>query len=70
MLTFSIVVTAYNNDTYLPGCLDSLVAQTYGSWECVVVNDASPDTTAAIAARYAAGDARFIPLDQIGRAHV
>ena len=57
--TFSIVVTAYNNVAYLPGCLDSIARQSYPSWECVIVNDASPDDTLAVAQRYARGDERF-----------
>ena len=56
---FSIVVTAYNNVAYLPGCLDSVRAQTIASWECVVVDDASPDDTGKVAARYADADERF-----------
>lgn len=56
---FSIVVTAYDNVAYLPGCLDSVRAQTLTSWECVVVDDASPDDTGKVAARYAAADERF-----------
>ena len=48
MLSFSVVVTAYKNDEYLPGCLGSVSAQTYPHWECVVVNDASPDNTRQI----------------------
>ena len=63
MPLFSIVVTAYNNDAYLPGCLNSLVTQTFQDWECVVVNDASPDSTSEIAHRFADSDSRFKVVD-------
>ncbi len=63
MPLFSIVVTAYNNDSYLPGCLNSLAAQTFQDWECIVVNDASPDSTSEIAHRFASEDSRFKALD-------
>lgn len=59
MPTFSIVVTAYNNAQYLPGCLGSLVKQSYSDWECIVVNDASPDETRAIATAQSEADVRF-----------
>ena len=59
MLSFSVVVTAYKNDEYLPGCLGSVSAQTYPHWECVVVNDASPDNTRQISEAFAEKDARF-----------
>ncbi len=61
--TFSVVVTAYKNSEYLPACLQSLANQTFSDWECVVVNDASPDDTSAVAHRFADADARFRVLD-------
>ena len=58
-LTFSVVVTAYDNAQYLPGCLDSMLLQTHEAWECVVVDDASPDASAEVARAYAERDSRF-----------
>lgn len=55
----SIVVTAHNLDNYLPACLDSLLKQTYENWECIIVDDASPDNCGAIADDYANRDSRF-----------
>lgn len=63
MPTFSIVVTAYKNSEYLPACLQSLVDQTFSDWECIVVNDASPDNTSTIAHRFSEADGRFHVLD-------
>lgn len=63
MLSFSVVVTAYNNDAYLPACLESVARQTHSRWECVIVNDASPDATREIAEGFAAGDDRFKVLN-------
>ena len=56
---FSIIVPAYKLETLLPRCLDSLLAQTFTDWECVVVDDGSPDGTGAVADAYAGKDARF-----------
>lgn len=58
----SIVVTAYKLDQYLPATLDSVLAQVDPDWECIVVDDASPDRCGAIADEYAARDPRFRAL--------
>ncbi len=55
----SIVVTAYNLAQYLPACLDSILAQESEDWECVIVDDASPDDSGKIAEEYGAKDRRF-----------
>ena len=55
----SVVVPAFDRETTLPATLDSLLAQTYASWEAIVVDDGSVDGTAALAERYAARDSRF-----------
>mgnify|MGYP002228631805 CR=1 FL=1 len=40
LLKFSIIVAAYNVERYIGECLESLKAQTFGDFDCVVVNDA------------------------------
>ncbi len=58
MPKISVVIPAYNVDKYLARCLDSLLAQAFGDWEAVVVDDASTDGTGALADNYAARDPR------------
>ncbi len=51
----SFVVPAYNEENYLPACLESILAQTRGREhlvEIVVVNNASTDRTTEVALRY------------------
>ncbi|MEU3981253.1 CDP-glycerol glycerophosphotransferase family protein [Streptomyces sp. NPDC026672] len=55
----SVIVPIYNVERYLPACLDSLAAQTFRDLEVLMVDDGSPDDSAAVAARYAARDDRF-----------
>lgn len=55
----SVVVPAYNVEAYLPACLDSLLAQTWDTWEAIVVDDGSPDRSGEIASAYAVRDARI-----------
>jgi glycosyltransferase involved in cell wall biosynthesis len=59
----SIIVPCYKQAEYLPEALDSVLAQTYPHWECVVVDDASPDNTKQVALTYAERDARIFLLD-------
>lgn len=56
--SISVIVPAYNVERYLGECLDSILAQSFGDLEVVVVNDCSPDGSGALAEGYAAGDSR------------
>ena len=51
-------MTLYNNAQHLPHALDSLLAQTYGDFALLLLDDASTDGTEEIARRYAASDPR------------
>lgn len=55
----SIIVPIYNVENYLRQCLDSIVSQTYQNFECLLINDGSPDNSADICREYVAKDARF-----------
>ena len=59
MPTVSVIIPSYNLGKYLPETLDSVLAQSFSDWECIVVDDCSPDGSATIAEKYAAGDPRF-----------
>lgn len=45
----SVVVPCYNYGCYLPQTLDSVLGQTFGDWEIVVVDDGSTDDSSAVA---------------------
>lgn len=55
----SIIVTAYNLEKYLPDTLASVEAQDDGDFECIIVDDASPDGCGRIADEWAAKDPHF-----------
>lgn len=64
MVKVSIVVPCYNQAQYLSETLDSVLAQTYTDWECIIVNDGSIDDTYSVASRYVETDERFKYLYQ------
>lgn len=43
----------------MPEALASVQAQTFQDWECIIVNDGSPDNTAAVAQEWVKKDSRF-----------
>ena len=55
----SVIVPCYNQSQYLSQALESVQTQTYPNWECVIVDDGSPDDTAVIAAGFCSKDSRF-----------
>ena len=59
MPLISVVVPCYNQAQYLDECLQSVLDQTYQDWECIIVNDGSPDNTEEVAKKWVAKDARF-----------
>lgn len=48
----SVVVPVYGTEKYLRKCLDSILTQTYGNIELIVVNDASNDNSEDIIKEY------------------
>jgi glycosyltransferase involved in cell wall biosynthesis len=44
----SINLCCYNSEKYLRETLQSIVGQTYGNWELVIINDGSTDATESI----------------------
>lgn len=51
-MKFSVIVPVYNVEKYLKKCLDSLVNQTFKSFEIVIVNDGSTDNSQSIIDKY------------------
>lgn len=60
----SFIVPVYNTQEFLPRCLDSLLGQTCPDIEIVVVNDGSPDDSAAIIGKYACKDSRVCVVEK------
>lgn len=55
----SIIIPTYNRAHLIGETLDSVLAQTYQNWECIVVDDGSTDNTETLLKHYVKKDARF-----------
>ena len=58
----SIIVPVYNVEKYIRRCLDSIAAQTFTDWECICVDDGTPDASGKICDEYAQKDSRFVVI--------
>jgi glycosyltransferase involved in cell wall biosynthesis len=55
----SIIVTVYNVEAYIEECIQSILGQTFGDFELIIVDDCSPDASMKICYKYARKDRRI-----------
>lgn len=60
----SAIVPFYNVEEFFDDCLRTISRQTYDRFECLLVDDGSPDGSALIAQRWAERDSRFKIITQ------
>src|SRR3989304_10450198 len=63
----SVIVPCFNQARFLRDCLDSVLAQTYPHWECIIINDGSTDDTRQVSLEYTSKDSRFRYVEQENR---
>ena len=59
MPLFSIIIPSFNRASIISKTLDSVLAQTFKDWECLVVDDKSTDNTKEIIEKYLVKDKRI-----------
>lgn len=64
MPLISIIVPVYNVEPYLPRCINSILSQSFGDFELILVNDGSSDGSGAICEEYARKDSRIHVIHQ------
>lgn len=60
----SIIVPVYNREKCIRTCLDSILAQTYGDYEVIIIDDGSTDSSVKICNEYCEKDTRFSVFSQ------
>ena len=63
----TVITPAYNTASFMAQTLESVLAQTFGSFEMIVVDDGSTDGTGEIADQFAARDSRIRVVHQKNR---
>lgn len=58
-MKFSIITPVYNTEKYLKKCIDSVLNQSYGDFEMIIVNNGSEDNSQAVIDEYVKKDARI-----------
>ena len=62
--TVSVIMPAYNAKRYVEQTIRSVLAQTFGDFEFIIVDDGSTDGTLPILQRFAAEDARIVVISR------
>ena len=55
----SVIIPTYNRAHLIGETLNSVLAQTYQNWECIIVDDGSTDNTDEVVGEYVKKDSRF-----------
>ncbi len=63
-MLFSVIVPIYNVEDYLEACIKSVLNQTFGDFELILVDDGSPDRCPVICDEYAKKDSRIKVIHQ------
>ena len=58
----TIIIPVHNTEKYLSRCLDSILAQTFADFECILIDDCSEDNSVEICENYAKKDFRITML--------
>jgi glycosyltransferase involved in cell wall biosynthesis len=62
----SIITPTYNHEKYIAECIESVLAQSYSSWEQIIVDDGSNDKTGDIIASYEDSRIKYFRQEHLG----
>jgi glycosyltransferase involved in cell wall biosynthesis len=55
----SVIVPCYKQAEFLNECISSVIEQTFQNWECIIVDDGSPDNTEEVSKEWCKKDSRI-----------
>ena len=56
---FSVIIPVFNQENIFTDCLSSIISQSFGDYEVIIVNDGSTDASSARISDFIKGDERF-----------
>jgi len=65
--TVSIITPTFNHEKYIDACIKSVLAQTYASWEMIIIDDGSTDSTPQKIAEHSDKRIRYVRQEHQGR---
>ncbi len=63
-MTITVIIPVYNAEPWLRQCLDSILNQTFRSWQLILVDDGSTDASGSILDEYAAQNQNITVIHQ------
>ena len=60
----SVILPVYNTEAYVREAVESILAQTFTDFECIIINDGSTDDSGAILRELAARDTRIVLVER------
>jgi len=58
-MTFSIIVPVYKTEKYINDCVQSVLSQSFSDYECILVDDGSPDSCPSLCDDFCKNDKRI-----------
>lgn len=58
-MKLSAIVVTYNSESCIEKCLNSILAQSFENWECIIIDDESTDNTLSLSKKFESFDHRF-----------
>jgi len=66
---FKIIIPLYNVQEWIRACIRSVKAQSYGNFECIILDDISTDNSATVIKNEIEGDDRFVFVENTEKAY-